>query len=130
MNSFNNKSAGSDAEELCYFLNRHRKKTFCTQVFCPNNIGNWQEYTEEGACKCKIFIALMTDRWQTSGECQYETKFIKTRLTRNKVHIIPVYYISFDDNYDDNNQFYKITWASYEGIPCKENDDNWMETTF
>ncbi|GFH61653.1 hypothetical protein CTEN210_18129 [Chaetoceros tenuissimus] len=129
MISFNNATAGEDAEKLCHFLNREKKQTFCTRVFCPNNMGDWREYTETGANKCKVFIALMTDEWQKSGECQIETKIIKNRLARKRVVVIPVYYKCFDEDYDeDNNHFYRTSWASYQGIPCKEEDGIWMES--
>ncbi|GFH52601.1 hypothetical protein CTEN210_09077 [Chaetoceros tenuissimus] len=129
MISFNNAFAGKDAEELCHFLNRHGMKTFSTRVFCPNNIGNWREYTVVGANKCKVCIALMTDGWLKSNKYQFETDIVKTRLARKRVHIIPLYYSSFDDGFDeDNNHFYGTSWASYQGIPSKENDVKWKES--
>lgn len=129
MISFNNATAGEDAEKLCHFLNHKGKQAFCTRVFCPYNIGNWREYTVVGANKCKVFIALMTDGWQKSNECQFETDIIKTRLANKRVQVIPVRYSTFDLDYDEESfHFYSTMWNSYQGIPCKEKDDDWMES--
>ena len=52
-----------------------------------------------------------------SGECQIETKLIKNRLADNEVIVIPVWYDSFDKEYDNQRGHnYWKTWKSYQGV--------------
>lgn len=128
MISFNNESAGEDAEKLCNFLNRHGKKAFCSRIYCARNLGDWRRATEIAAVSSEVFIPLMTDGWQKSNECQYETEIIKNRVVNKSVKVIPVYYKSFDLDYDKSSeQFYKVIWRSFQSIQSKENNDKWME---
>ncbi|GFH52660.1 hypothetical protein CTEN210_09136 [Chaetoceros tenuissimus] len=129
MISFNNGSTGEDAEVLCNFLNSKGSKTFCTRVFCPNNMGDWRTYTVTGANKCKILIALMTDGWQKSNEFQFEMDIIKNRFAKKEVTVIPVLYNSVDYYFDaEKKHFYRTTFGSYQGIPSKEKDEDWMDS--
>ena len=117
MVSFNDGTAGPDAEALATFLEKNGVPTFCTKVWCQRNAGNWRDATEEGANCCKIYIALMTDGWQRSDECQIETQHVKNRVvTPGEVKIIPVHYVSFDNKFDDRmGHHYKNNWKSHQG---------------
>ena len=91
MISFNHASAGPDAVELANFLTKLGYPTFCTDIFCGTQAGDWREYTEAGAMHCQFYIPQMTKLWQESNECQYETKLIiKNRLAKKEVTVIPV----------------------------------------
>jgi hypothetical protein len=117
MISFNTKSAGPDAERLTNRLTSEGHPTFCTMVYCKNMFGDWRDITEMGALTCKIYIVLMTRMWQDSGECQIETRHIKNRLGDNEVIVIPVWYDSFDKEYDNRRGHnYWKTWKSYQGV--------------
>jgi len=70
----------------------------------------------------------MSNGWQTSKECQYETGIIKTRIARKEVTGIPVYYNDFDDDYDrDAKQFYKTIWNDIQSVYGKR-DDSWRKS--
>ena len=114
---FNDRTAGPDAERLTNRLTSEGRLTFCTRVYCQTMIGDWREITEMGALTCKIYIVLITDGWQDSGECQIETRHIKNRLADNEVIVIPVWYDSFDKEYDNQRGHnYWKTWKSYQGV--------------
>ena len=66
MISFNDRTAGPDAEKLANYLTSKGFPTFCTRVYCQTMIGDWREITEMGALTCKIYIVLITDGWQDS----------------------------------------------------------------
>ena len=117
MISFNDRTAGPDAEKLANYLTSKGFPTFCTRLYCPNNPGSWRDATETGAVKCRYYIVLMTDGWQLSDECQIETSIIKNRLAKNNVTAIPVWYDSFDDEYDDRHRhFYRTLWNSMQSV--------------
>eukprot|EP00961_Rhodomonas_salina_P297560 3937309-Rhodomonas_salina.2 len=92
MISFNDASAGKDAQELADFLTKNQIPTFCTRVFCPKTPGDWRKFCEAGAAKCVLYIPLMTKGWQMSRECQAETVIVKNRSVKGKVTIYPVWY--------------------------------------
>jgi hypothetical protein len=90
MISFNASTAGEDAVKLANFLTGHGFRVLCTNLHCPNNAGDWRDVTEAGANNCRYFITLMTFGWQTSDECQKETRIVKNRSS-NYVTIIPFF---------------------------------------
>jgi hypothetical protein len=128
MISFNEVSAGPDAEALAKILTIMGFPAFCTRIYCPNQVGDWREITESGANSCKIYIPLMTRRWQESPECQYETKnFIKNRFAKNEVTVIPVWYDSFDVDYDNQpGHYYKTLWNSVQGVFKNDRNQDWI----
>jgi hypothetical protein len=70
----------------------------------------------------------MTFGWQTSDEVQKETKIVKNRSSKD-VTIIPVFYESFDAEYDNQVGHYYVTnWKSLQGVPSKEKDPDFMNT--
>jgi hypothetical protein len=76
----------------------------------------------------------MTKGWQQSFECQFETDYIVNRMARRNVIIIPVYYKSFDEDYDRNttDQYpysYKDLWNDLQSVYCNKYDDRekWMD---
>jgi len=128
MISFNDRTAGPDAEKLANYLTSKGFPTFCTRLYCPNNPGSWRDATETGAVKCRYYIVLMTDGWQLSDECQIETSIIKNRLAKNNVTAIPVWYDSFDDEYDNRpRHFYRTLWNSIQGV-FRGTGEEWMNT--
>jgi len=127
MVSFNDAASGQDAEDLAKFLSANGHPTFCTRIYCATNPGNWRQSTESGVVHCKYYIALMSNGWQTSNECQYETGIIKTRIAQKEVTVIPVYYDDFDDDYDrDAEQHYKKIWNDIQSVYGKR-DDSWRK---
>ena len=90
MISFNSSTAGEDAIKLANFLTGYGFRVLCTNLHCPNNAGDWRDVTEAGANNCRYFITLMTFGWQTSDECQKETRIVKNRSS-NYVTIIPFF---------------------------------------
>ena len=131
MNSFNDASAGPDAEALARFLTKNGFPTFCTRIYCPTACGKWSDATEKGTASCKIYIPLITKGWQEPHECQYETELIRQRLARKEVTIIPVYYKDFDEAYDKKQEGhnYKFKWNDVQSVYQKEGDEGeWMNT--
>jgi len=130
MISFNDATAGPDAEKLAKFLTSMGLPTFCTRVYCKTRAGDWRDYTEAGAMKCKFYIPLMTNGWQRSNECQIETKHIKTRLANKEVTVIPIFYDSFDDKYDNQyGHYYRKTWNSIQSVYKKKDSvQDWKQT--
>jgi len=97
MVSFNDAASGQDAEDLAnLLLTANGHPTFCTRIYCPNNAGSWRESTKAGALSCKYYVALMSNGWQQSNECQVETEIILNRNAPGDVTVIPVYYDDFD----------------------------------
>ena len=128
MISFNDRTAGPDAEKLANYLTSKGFPTFCTRLYCPNHPGSWRNATETGAVKCRYYIVLMTDGWQLSDECQIETSIIKNRLAKNNVTAIPVWYDSFDDEYDNRpRHFYRTLWNSMQSV-FRGTGEEWMNT--
>jgi hypothetical protein len=132
MLSFNDESAGPDAEELAKYLTRNGHPTFCMQLYYRNNAGNWRHVTLRGAKDCKYYIPLMTKGWQQSKEYQFETELIVNRMCDRDVIIIPVYYKSFDEDYDKNTTkkypySYKNLWSNLQSIYCNDNREKWMD---
>ena len=128
MISFNSSTASEDAVKLAKFLTDHGLRVLCTNVHCPNNAGDWRDVTEAGANNCRYFITLMTFGRQTSGKVQKETKIVKNRSSKD-VTIIPVFYESFDAEYDNQVGHYYVTnWKSLQGVPSKEKDPDFMNT--
>ena len=76
MVSFNNDSAGEDAEALTNFLTRNGVPTFCTRLFCRNMTGSWRKITKQGAVSCVIYMVLLTKQWQESKECQASGSYL------------------------------------------------------
>jgi hypothetical protein len=128
MISFNASTAGEDAVKLANFLTGHGFRVLCTNLHCPNNAGDWRDVTEAGANNCRYFITLMTFGWQTSDEVQKETRIVKNRPSKD-VTIIPIFYESFDAEYDNQVGHYYVTnWKSLQGVPSKEKDPDFMNT--
>jgi hypothetical protein len=71
--------------------------------------GAWWEITET--------VVLMTNGWQRSKQsCQIETTIIKNRLAKEEVFVIPVWYESFDDEYDKRDGHNcKTVWKIIQG---------------
>jgi hypothetical protein len=117
MISFNERTAGEEAENLARYLTSHGFRVFCTKTYCRNNAGNWRDVTESGARHCRYYIALMTDGWQLSDECQKETAIVKNRA-QTEVTIIPVRFDSFDDEYDEDERGhgYNTIWKHFQGV--------------
>ena len=117
MISFNERTAGEEAENLARYLTSHGFRVFCTKTYCRNNAGNWRDVTESGARHCRYYIALMTYGWQLSDECQKETAIVKNRA-QTEVTIIPVRFDSFDDEYDEDERGhgYNTIWKHFQGV--------------
>jgi hypothetical protein len=127
MISFNSATAGGVAKKLADYLTSKGRPAFCTGNYCPTQAGNWRRYTKVGANTCLYYVPLITNKWQDSGECQYETDIVMNRL--EEVTIIPVWFKSFNQKYDEQRgHYYKNTWKHLEGVPSKENDPNFNET--
>eukprot|EP01083_Nonionella_stella_P297363 1009868_1 len=129
MISFNDYSAGPNAEALARFLTKNNFPTFCTRIYCPANSGDWRDATEEGVASCKIYIPLVTKGWQMSKECQYETRLIRKRIADQNVKVIPVYYQDFDETYDKTSagHNYKFKWNDFQSVYRQKGDEgNWM----
>ena len=88
MISFNDGSAGENAEALARFLTKNDYPTFCTRIYCPANAGDWRDVTLEGVKTCKLYIPLLTNGWQKSKECQWETRIIIKRIADQDVNVI------------------------------------------
>lgn len=126
MVSFNDATAGLDAQTLANFLTDNGIPTFCTRIYCPGMAGNWRDVTKTGANTCDFYIPLMTDGWQKSDECQFETKIVENRVADKEVTVIPVWFDSFDKTYDKKEkQFYWNTWKSFQA--CFRKDETWMD---
>jgi len=129
MISFNDYSAGPNAEALARFLTKNDFPTFCTRIYCPANSGDWRDATEEGVANCKIYIPLVTKGWQMSTECQYETRLIRKRIADQNVKVIPVYYQDFDEDYDKatTGHNYKFKWNDFQSVYRQKGDEGkWM----
>jgi len=101
MVGFNMASAGQDAEELTAYLNDSGIPTFCTAVWCNTQVGeSWRNDTIQGVVACQIYVILMTNGWQKSNECVWETDRAINRHAKQEIKIIPVRYPDFDDVYD------------------------------
>lgn len=126
MISFNDGSAGEHAVALARFLTKNNLPTFCTRIYCPATAGDWRDATLHGVKTCKIYIPLLTNGWQTSPECQWETGIIKQRIAKKEVKVIPVYYNDFDKTYDDktDGHDYKFQWNDFQSVWA--NDEDWM----
>jgi hypothetical protein len=127
MISFNSATAGGVAKKLADYLTSKGRPAFCTGNYCPTQAGNWRRYTKVGANTCLYYVPLITNKWQDSGECQYETDIVMNRL--EEVTIIPVWFKSFNQKHDkQRGHFYKNSWKHFQGVPSKENDPNFNET--
>jgi hypothetical protein len=130
MVSFNHKSTGPDAVELTDHLNTNGIKTFCTDVWCPRQIGdNWQVATTEGVFACKYFVILMDNGWQKSYNCQNECRSALQRQINEEITIIPVKYSDFDTGYDkEKKQFWIRNLGATKCVDSKNKSPNdWME---
>jgi len=126
MVSFNNAASGKDAEELAHFLTKNGRPTFCTRIYCPENIGSWREITKLGAAECKYYIPLLTNGWQKSGECQFETQMVVNRLVDKEVKVLPVFFDDFDVQYDkESGHYYKLIWKELQSV--WRNSDDWKQ---
>jgi hypothetical protein len=127
MISFNSATAGGVAKKLADYLTSKGRPAFCTGNYCPTQAGNWRRYTKVGANTCLYYVPLITNKWQDSGECQYETDIVMNRL--EEVTIIPVWFKSFNQKHDkQRGHYYKNSWKHFQGVPSKENDPNFNET--
>ena len=70
----------------------------------------------------------MTNIWQLSTECQYETEILTNRDANGEVTIIPVYYTDFDEDEDKTiGHRYKVRWNSIQSIYREDGDEeDWM----
>jgi hypothetical protein len=126
MISFNDETGGEVAEILAHYLTSQGFLVFCTKVYCPINHGSWRDVTESGARNCRYYIALMTNGWQLSKECKFETDIVKNRLAKGEVTIIPVWFDSFDKEYDNQRgHYYKTSWSHFQAVFFKDSD--WKE---
>jgi len=129
MISFNDYSAGPNAEALARFLTKNNFPTFCTRIYCPAHSGDWRDAIEEAVASCKIYIPLVTKGWQMSKECQYESRLIRKRIADQDVKVIPVYYQDFDEAYDKTSagHNYKFKWNDFQSVFRQKGDEgNWM----
>jgi hypothetical protein len=68
----------------------------------------------------------MTNGWQLSKECKFETDIVKNRLAKGEVTIIPVWFDSFDEKYDkQRGHYYKTSWKHFQAVFFKDSD--WKE---
>jgi len=128
MISFNDSSAGREAEQLANLLNENGIATFCTRLYCPQHIGEWRQNAVVKAVNhCKIYIPLMTNAWQKSVECQDETRIARNLQVKDKLVVLPVRFEDFDDEYDRNHHFYCTSvWSSVQMV-YKQNNPGWMK---
>jgi hypothetical protein len=130
MISFNDRTAGEVAKRLANYLTSNGRPAFCTGNYCATQAGNWRRFTTVGANKCRYYVPLITFGWQDSDECQYETGIVLNRLAGGKVTIIPVWFDSFDEKYDEQRgHYYKNSWNHFQGVPSKKNDPNTINET-
>jgi hypothetical protein len=131
MISFNDNSAGPNAEALARFLTKNNFPTFCTRIYCQATAGDWRDAIEIGVANCNTFIPLMTKMWQSSKECQAETRLIRKRIAHQDATVIPVYYDDFDETYDEetNGHNYMFKWNDFQSVFRKKGDEGiWMNT--
>ncbi len=130
MISFNDASAGVEAERVAKFLNDHGIKAFCTtRVYCPNMIGSWRFVTVEGVVHCLYYVPLMTKGWQLSKECQFETQIAVNRFAKGELQVIPVKFVGdFDDEYDKREGHrYMLIWSSLQSVyKADDTEGRWM----
>uniref|UniRef100_A0A7S0FPQ5 TIR domain-containing protein n=1 Tax=Pyrodinium bahamense TaxID=73915 RepID=A0A7S0FPQ5_9DINO len=102
MVSFNDGTAGKEAVDVTKFLIGQGYPTFCTRVYCPDSGGgaSWRKATITGVQTCSVFVTLMTNGWQKSKECIWETERAIDRNAKAELVIIPVKYTDFDEVYD------------------------------
>ena len=117
MISFNSATAGEVAKRLANYLTSNGRPAFCANLYCPTKAGNWRDASEMGAVTCRYYIVLMTNGWQLSKECQYEViNIVMNRHAKQEVIIIPVWYESFDDEYDKRDGHNcKTVWKIIQG---------------
>jgi hypothetical protein len=128
MISFNDRTAGPFAEKLANILTSLGFRAFCTRVYCPTQAGNWRAFTVEGATNCSYYIPLMTDGWQDSFESQFETQIVLNRYAKQGVIIIPFWFDSFDEEYDNRlGHHYLTAWQSIQGV-YKDKDPDHVNT--
>ena len=129
MISFNSATAGEVAKRLANYLTSNGRPAFCTGNYCATQAGNWRRFTKMGANTCRYYVPLITFGWQDSGECQYETNIVLNRLAGGKVKIIPVWFDSFDEKYDNQRgHYYKTSWSHFQAVFFKDSD--WKERLF
>ena len=106
MVGFNNATGGEQAETLTRLLERSGFKTFCTRLYCTHaGAGkDWRKHTIIGVKTCTVFVPLMTDGWQKSNECIWETDRAITLNAQNKNIIVPVRFASFDAKKDADHK--------------------------
>ena len=130
MVSFNQATAGEEAIALTEYLERHGVRTFCTAVWCPQGGAgaNWRADTIKGVKQCKAYVPLMTDGWQDSNECEFETQRAVNRLAAKEISFVPVRFNSFSMEKDaSNNMFIDMIGTSTQFI-FKESDPDWMHS--
>lgn len=93
-------------------------------------IGNWRDVTAEGIVNCKVLIALRSNGWQKSQECQYEIKIAEKRRAKWELEIIPVKFEDFDEGDDARRGHrYEEKWGDIQSVYKQADDDEvWMET--
>ena len=128
MISFNMRTAGEEAIALTKYLEAHDIKTFCTALWCPQGGAgaNWREDTIKGVKTCKVYVPLMTDGWQDSNECQFETQRALNRLAAKQVVFVPVQYESFSVEADGNGSMFLDMIGTSTQFIFKDTDVDWM----
>eukprot|EP01052_Picozoa_sp_SAG31_P033165 SAG31_NODE_3714_length_3957_cov_3.388025_2_plen_226_part_00 len=128
MVSFNQRTAGTEAVALTEFLEANGVKTFCTAVWCPEGGGgaNWREDTIKGVKQCKAYVPLMTDGWQESKECEFETSRAVNRLASHEVIFVPVLFNSFDKEKDAREHMFMDMIGTSTQFIFKDSDPDWM----
>eukprot|EP01047_Picozoa_sp_COSAG01_P071671 COSAG01_NODE_11184_length_1988_cov_2.370566_3_plen_267_part_00 len=128
MISFNTSTAGEEAIALTKYLEAHDIKTFCTALWCPQGGAgaNWRQDTIKGVKTCKVYVPLMTDGWQDSTECQFETQRALNRLAAQQVVFVPVQYESFSVEADENGPMFMDMIGTSTQIIFKDTDVDWM----
>jgi len=72
---------------------------------------------------------LVSNGWQQSNECRFDTRIILNRIAPGDAIVIPVYYYDFDVACDgDAEQYYRSSWGSIQSANRKRDTNHWMES--
>eukprot|EP01051_Picozoa_sp_SAG22_P017930 SAG22_NODE_2884_length_2125_cov_4.269497_1_plen_440_part_00 len=128
MVSFNERTAGKQAVALTKYLESNGVKTFCTAIWCPEGGGgaDWRADTVKGVKQCKAYVPLMTDGWQDSKECVFETTRAVNRLAAKEVVFVPVLFKSFDKGKDAKEEMFMDMIGTSTQFIFKDVDPDWM----
>lgn len=129
MISFNDRTAGEDAENLANYLTANGIPTFCTRLFCQSLAGSWRPPTVLGVNTCKYYIPLMNKGWFNSKECQYETSIAEGRRATEGLIVLPVDYGYIPKKKSKEALNYSELWKSIQMHKRKpmRNQDTWMK---